>query len=310
MSTFELAIIGGGPAGLSAALTAGRARLRTVVVSAERPRHAVSAASHGYLTRDGVAPREFLEVARAELDGYESVRYVHVAAEGVAREGEAFVVALADGSQLRAGRVVLATGFEDRLDRLGLPGLEAVYGRSVFPCPFCDGYEHRDRRLAVFGALGVEPFVGVVRLWSEDVAVFTNGTALGRGARARLESRGVRVFEEPVVHLDSGGGRLRAVELAGGECVGRDAGLTFIGEDYAVPAARLDEALGVPRAANPWGVAVAEADEAGRTGVEGVYVVGDARIGFGSVVEAAAEGARCVRGIAHEVAAARWEAEP
>ena len=304
MSIVDLAIIGGGPAGMSAALVAGRARLNTIVVNAEKPRNAVTTAAHGFLTRDGVHPSELLAIAKDQLGKYNTVRYVYGSVEEVSGSAGGFIIRLADGMPFKAARVVLATGYREDLDLLRLPGLEKVYGRSVYPCPFCDGYEHRDERLAVFGSRGVEHFVPVVRIWSEDIVVFTNGATLDNSTKARFGQRSIRVVEEIVTRLISEAGTLRAVELAGGLRLERDAG--FIAADYAMPATRFDEQLGVSKTTNDWGAVVSEADSTGKTNIEGIYIIGDAKNGFGGIVESAAEGSRCAAGIVHEIAAERW----
>ena len=144
---------------MSAALIAGRARLETVVINAEAPRNAVTMASHGFLSRDGVHPSELLAVAKEQLRKYETVRYIARSAARVGADGVGFAIGLSDGTTVSANRVVIASGYVDDLARLELPGIEEVYGKSVFPCPFCDGYEHRDERLAVFGREGLEHFV-------------------------------------------------------------------------------------------------------------------------------------------------------
>lgn len=304
MSIFDLAIIGGGPAGMSAALVAGRARLNTLVVNAEQPRNAVTTASHGFLTRDGIHPTELLAIAKDQLGKYHSVRYVHGSVQEVSGSDGGFLLRLADGTPFEAQRVVLATGYREDVGRLGLPGLEEVYGKSVYPCPFCDGYEHRDERLALFGSQGVEHFAPVVRIWSEDIVVFTNGVPLDDSPKAQLTQRGIRVVEAAVTQLLSEEGTLRAIALEGGMQIERDAG--FIADDYAMPAARFGETLGVNETTNDWGAVVPDADSAGNTNVEGVYIIGDAKSGFSGIIESAAEGSRCVESIVHEIAIDRW----
>lgn len=305
MQTYDLAIIGGGPAGMSAALVVGRARLHTVVINAEQPRNAVTTAAHGFLTRDGVHPTELLALAKAELSTYPSVEYVLDSVEDISKSATGFVVRLANDTSFQTKRVVLATGYRDDLTMLDLPGIEAVYGKSVYPCPFCDGYEHRDERLAVFGSEGVEHFVPVVRVWSEDIVVFTNGVPLEASAKMQLVELGIQVIEEKVARLISQDGTLRAVETVDGAQIPRDAG--FIGDDYAKPAVHFDEALGVNKTTNHWGMVVAEADEAGKTNVAGVYIIGDAKNGFGGIAASVAEGSNCASAIVHEIARERWE---
>lgn len=301
----DLVILGGGPAGMSAALIAGRALLDTVVVDAGAPRNAVTTASHGFLTRDGAHPTELLEIAKDQLTAYETVRYVAgsaAAAEATADGG--FEVVLADGGRLVTDRLVIATGHTDDLGRLALAGIDAVYGRSVYPCVFCDGFEHRGERLALFGREGAIHYAPMVRLWTDDLVVFTNGTTLSPDEHHELERNGVPVRTEPIRELRSDDGRLVAVELETGERVERDAG--FISDEYSDPATDIAESLGVTSSPNDWGATTLDASDVGATNVAGLYVIGDARTGFSGLVAAAAEGAACAETIVHQIATERW----
>lgn len=301
--TLDVAVVGGGPAGMSAGLVAGRCGLDAVIVNAERPRNRVTRASHGFLTRDGARPLDLLRLAKEDLGRYPTVAYRTDDAVDVVDEGEAFLLRLASGGVVRARRLILAAGHRDELERLGLPGVDQVYGTSVFPCPFCDAFEHGGERLAVFGADGVERYAALVKVWSDDVAVFTNGRALQRREKDALTRNGVRVHESKVLALESEDGRLLAVTTEEGS-VPRDAG--FLWDRAGVPATTLADDLGVRRADNARGVVTYEADEAGRTSLPRVYVVGDLRTGFSKLMPAASEGARCVEHIVHEIADERW----
>ena len=147
---YDVIVVGAGPAGLSAALMLGRCRRSVVVFDNSKPRNAASRALHGYLTRDGIAPADFLQLARGELAQYDSVeiRSEEVTA-AECRPGDGFVVTVASGGTLRARKLLLATGVVDNLP--DIPGFREMYGRSVFHCPYCDGWELCDRPLAVYG---------------------------------------------------------------------------------------------------------------------------------------------------------------
>ncbi len=304
MQSLDVIIIGGGPSGMSAALIAGRALLSTAVVNAEQPRNAVTTASHGFLSRDGVHPTELLEISKAQLRTYETVRYIADRVAQVRKLDHGFEVVLSKGSALRGSKLVLATGYTDDLSLLELPGVEQVYGKSVYPCVFCDGFEHRGERLAVFSGSGEDFYVPMVRVWSEDVALFTNGAAVDPERKALLEGRGVRVIEDKIARLLSQDGTLQAVELVSGERVARDAG--FISDDYAVPSTPFAAQLGVGKSTNDWGMEVLDVQTSGASKIPDLYVIGDARSGFSGLVAAAAEGAACMEGIVHELAAKRW----
>ena len=300
----DLLIVGGGPAGMSAALVAGRCRLRTVVVNAETPRNRVTTASHGFLTRDGIHPLEMLRIAKEQLEKYPSVSYVNDYVRSVSRVDGAFEVELSAGEVLCGERVILATGFRDNLGALGLPGIEQVYGKSVYPCPFCDGFEHRDQRTAVFGAEGVEHYVPLIKNWTDNVVVFTNGRTLEPEVVAALRRNDVGIEEGKIASLASDDGQLRAIELEDGARVERECGFLF--DDAGTPSNTFAEQLGVEQTVNAWGGAALDADEHGKTAVEGVYVVGDAKTGFSGLMAAASEGGRCVEVIVHERSHARW----
>src|SRR4029450_12192893 len=147
---YDVVIVGAGPAGLSAALMLGRCRRSVVVFDNGKPRNAASRALHGYLTRDGIAPADFLQLARGELAPYDSVEIRNeevTAAE--CRRGGGFAVTRASGEAVRARKLLLATGVVDNLP--DIPGFRELYGRSVFHCPYCDGWELCDLSLAVYG---------------------------------------------------------------------------------------------------------------------------------------------------------------
>ncbi|MFT7582816.1 MAG: thioredoxin reductase [Myxococcota bacterium] len=302
---YDLVIVGGGPAGMSAALVAGRCRLRAAVINAEQPRNAVTHASHGFLTRDGIHPMEMLAIARTQLEKYPSVDYRNDAVVTVAKLGDGFDVALRSGVGLRAHQVILAGGYRDDIASAGIDGLEAVYGRSVFPCPFCDGFEHSDERIALFGAEGVEHFAPLLKMWTDDLAVFTHGRALPNDVTSALRRNGVAVYEGRIARLRSVEGKLTAIELADGSVVKRDSGFLF--EDIGVRANDFASSLGVGSTENSWGMMTYEADAYGKTSVPGVFVVGDARTGFGGLQAAAAEGSGCVQHLVHALSSARWK---
>jgi thioredoxin reductase len=187
---------------------------------------------------------------------------------------------------------------------LKLPGIEHVYGKSVYPCVFCDGFEHKGERLAVFSGSGEDYYVPIVANWTDDIALFTNSAPVDPDRKRALEQKGVQVLEEPVAALISHEGRLSAVELESGRRIERDAG--FISDDYSVPATGFAQALGVNSSTNDWGMKVLDVEPSGKSAVPGLYVIGDARNGFSGLVAAAAEGAACMEGIVHELAMERW----
>jgi thioredoxin reductase len=172
---YDVLIVGGGPAGLSAALVLGRARRRVLVLDAGTPRNAASQALHGFLSRDGIAPSELLRISREQLEKYETIHLLTARVEdGVCAE-DGFEVTTANGRRFRGRKLILAMGVVDALP--SIEGLRELYGRSVFHCPYCDGWEVRDQPLAVYGqsdALGGGLALELL-LWSRDVVMCTDG---------------------------------------------------------------------------------------------------------------------------------------
>lgn len=303
---YDLIIIGGGPAGQSAALVAGRTRLKTALINAEAPRNFVTTASHGFLTRDGAHPSEILAIAKEQLKKYPSVDYFADQVGEVARLPEGFSATTGAGKRLTATRLLIATGHRDHLERLNLPGIEEVYGKSVYPCPFCDGFEHADEGLAIFGHSVVQHFVPMMRIWSKDLIVFTNGEKLSPQVKAELEQKGVPVEEGKVTALKSLAGKLQAVMLEDGRVIARESG--FVVEEISSPATNFAEQLGVEaQGENDWGMPEI-ASASGTTNIPGLYIVGDARTGFSGIAAAVSEGGFCVEMMVHEMAMAKWAA--
>jgi thioredoxin reductase len=279
----DVAIVGGGPAGLSAALMLGRCLRRVVVIDAGEHRNRKAHAIHGYLTRDGTAPTDLLRLAETELLRYPTVRLNSGIVTGVDGARGAFVVRTADGAAIAARRVLLATGVIDVIPVIA--GLPELYGRSVHHCPHCDGFEYAGRPIGVYGqaGFGVEAALAMLA-WSDDVVLFTDGRPLTSEDRRRCEAQGVTVRDERVVRLEGQGGQLERVVLAGGEAVARRALFLVAGQREQSDLAKL---LGCELNAD--GIIVA--DEHSVTSVPGVYVAGDASIGEQLVVVAAAQGA-------------------
>src|ERR1051325_3916901 len=173
-SKFDVIIVGGGPAGLSGALVLGRCRRRVLVCDAGHPRNAASHGLHNYLTRDGINPSEFLTIARDELSKYESVELRSIVVTGARRANKEFEVTLANGEVAICKKLLIATGVVDEIPKLD--GMESFYGRSVFHCPYCDGWEMRDQPIAIYGkgenglGLALE-----LLLWSRDLVLCTDG---------------------------------------------------------------------------------------------------------------------------------------
>jgi thioredoxin reductase len=215
-TTWDCIVVGGGAAGLSAALVLGRARRRTLVVDAGSQSNRTAHGIGGLLAQDGRPPAAFYAAARDELGAYPTVELRSGEVVGGERRDGDFLLELADGSSAPARRVLLATGMDYR--RPQLAGIAERWGRSVFHCPFCHGWEVRDEPLGVLdrGAAGVHRAL-LLRLWSDDVTLLADGPAeLDAEDRARLDAAGVAVDERRVAGLRGPGSTLTAVAFADG----------------------------------------------------------------------------------------------
>jgi len=183
-AAFDVIIVGGGPAGLSAALILGRARRRVLLCDAGRPRNAAVPAMHGFLSRDGLDPAELRLIARDQLTRYPQVQVIDAEVVSARRTEQRFGITTGDGSRHQARKLLLATGVVDELPPI--PGLAELWGHAAFNCPYCDGWEHRDQRLAVLGR--AESLLLALQLsnWTSDLVLATDGPAdLDRLARPR-----------------------------------------------------------------------------------------------------------------------------
>jgi thioredoxin reductase len=275
----------------------GRCRRTVVVFDAGQQRNRAAHAIHGFLTRDGASPAELLEAARAELAGYPTVDLREGLVVDVTGARGAFRVWTADGIEVEARRVLLATGVIDVLP--DIEGLPELFGTSVHHCPHCDGYEYADRPIAVYGQTGqgIEAALAMLA-WSDDVALLSDGRPLAPEDRARCESLGVLVCEESIVRLEGADGRLERVVFSGGPALPRDALFIVAGQREQ---SELAKKLGCE--IDGAGAVVTDAHEVTR--VPGIYAAGDASIGEQLVVVAAAEGAIAATAIHFSL----WEEE-
>lgn len=279
----DCAVIGGGPAGLNASLVLGRSRRKTVLFDDNNPRNAVVSESHGFITRDGVDPQEFKRIGLEELAKYPDVRIEKQRVVRVHKEDGLFHLEAADGKLFKAKRIILAMGFKEILP--AVEGVEEFYGKSLFSCPFCDGWEMRDKALAVISdnPLAMH-LVQVASNWTDDLIFCTNGRQLTSEETSLLESRGIRVWEEKVSTLHGDTGKLAEVRFQSGKVISREGG--FITPEW-VPASEIPLSLGC--ALNDQGGVISDAMK--RTNIEGVYACGDVSLaGASQLIFAAAEG--------------------
>ena len=284
MNAHDVVVIGGGAAGLSAALVLARAQRRVVLVDAGEPRNRPAARMHGFLSRDGVPPGELLRLGRQEVTAYGAAVVPGLVAE-VRRTGESlpgFDVRLSDGETLRSRRVLVATGLRDVLP--DIPGVPERWGRDLLHCPYCHGHEVRAQPLGVIGGTAEAiAHAQLVRQWSHDVVLFTHTDAPPEDQREALLARAIGVVDGRVGRLVVEDDRLTGVELADGRFVPRTA--VFV-RPHFVPDNDILVGLGCAIGADGWVVA----DPSGRTTVPGVSVAGNAVDPRAQVITAAGQG--------------------
>jgi thioredoxin reductase len=282
MNEYDVAVVGGGAAGLSAALVLARARRAVVVIDAGAPRNAPAAHMQGFLSRDGVPPAELLATGREEVAGYGGHLVSGTVTEVSPRDDGGFEISLADGQAMSARRVLVTTGLRDELP--DLPGVRERWGRDLLHCPYCHGHEVRDQRLGVLGGTpDAVQHALVVRQWSGDVVFFTHTSTPTADEREQLVARAIGVVDGTVGRLVVDDDRLQGVELEDGRVVRRDA--VFVRPAFT-PNSDLLTGLGCETHENGWVVA----DPTGRTSVTGVWVAGNAVNPRAQVITAAGEG--------------------
>ncbi|MFI5510928.1 NAD(P)/FAD-dependent oxidoreductase [Mycobacterium sp. NPDC051804] len=298
---WDCIIVGGGAAGLSAALVLGRARRRTLLVDAGQQSNLAAHGIGGLLGHDGRSPAELYEAGRRELSAYPSVEVRMGEVETGDQSDDGFVLQLADGTLERTRRVLLATGMEYRPPEL--PGLAQLWGGSAFHCPFCHGWEMRDQPLAVLsrGQRAVHSAL-LLRGWSDDIVVLTDGPdELEDDDRARLTDANITIDERRVAELASDNGELSAVVFADGTRLPRKGvlvGTTLHQRSTLADQLGADSAEPTPVAENPIAV-----DSFYRTTASGVFAAGDLSVQMPQVAAAIASGSHAAAAVVQSLMA-------
>src|SRR5690349_15082755 len=290
MKRWDVVIAGAGPAGCSAALILGRARRRVLLCDTGTPRSWASKQMHAYLSRDGVSPARFRDLARQEVMRYPGVEFAPVPVRAARRDGLGFIVSLGPRRRVRTRKLLIATGLFDDVPRI--PGIDDLFGRSVFQCPYCDGWEMRDRKVAVYGR-GLRGFqmARAMTAWASDIVLLTDGrVTLSRERRMQLERNGIGIEAAPIARLLGSRGRLKAVEFDDGRRLARD---TLFFDTPSHTQSDLARSLGC-RFARHGGVLCGQYEA---TSVPGVFVAGNIIRDVQLSIVAAAEGARAAFGI-------------
>ncbi len=301
---YDALIIGGGPAGLAAALTLGRACRRVLLCDAGTPRNAAATHIHNVVTRDGTPPAEFRRIGRAQLAPYQTVEVRDTRVEAVSGARDGFAVKTATGT-VKARRIVLATGMVDAIESIAIPGFAEAWGHSIYQCPFCHGWEVRGRRwgFLALDAQGIEHgFPAMLRSWSDDVVVMTRSAFdLPAEQTAQLTRAGVRVEPRPIARLAVEKQRLTHVEFTDGERLACEV-------LYAHPPQRqvgVVAALGLDL--DPLGYVKVD-PMTRQTSTPGIYAAGDLTTRAQGAIFAAATGSHAAAMVVHDLAMAAMHA--
>jgi thioredoxin reductase len=287
---YDCIIVGGGAAGLSAALMLGRCCRQVLVCDTGESRNRWSRAIHGYLTRDGTSPREFLDIARRELQRYPTVEFRSAKVVDARQADGGFEVRCADRTQLACRKLLLATGVVDELPAIA--GLPELYGVSVHHCPYCDGWEWRNLPIAAYGADETASGLALgLTVWSSDLVLCSDGTArFGTDVRRRLARHGIDLREEPVARLEGQDGYLQRIVFQDGSSIERHALFLAMGQHQQ---SDLSQHLGCRFTEH----GTVDTGKCESTNVPGLFVAGDASKEAQFVIIAAAEGAEAAKAI-------------
>lgn len=289
MSKYDVVVIGGGAAGLSAALVLSRARRKVLVVDSGTPRNAPAAHLHGFLSRDGLAPGELLALGRDEVTGYGGEILDGTVTELVPAGRSGFWVLLSNGQRVSARRLLVATGLRDELP--DIPGLRDRWARDVLHCPYCHGYEVRDQQLGVLGGSpDAAHYAQIVRQWAADVVFFVSTGTLTVVERSQLVARAIGIVEGTVKQVLVEDDSLRGVEMDDGRTIPR--GALFVPPRF-VPHNDLLVGIGCDLDEGGW----VTAETSGHTTVRGLWVAGNLANPRAQIISAAGEGSAAAMAI-------------
>jgi thioredoxin reductase len=289
---YDCAIIGGGPAGSNAALVLGRARRNVVLFDNDNPRNAVTQESHGFITRDGIKPKEFREIAYKEIAKYPSVMIQKKEVTSVTKNNQLFELVTSDKELYHSKNIIISSGLKDVLPEI--ENISDFYGKSLFNCPYCDGWELRDRPLVVIIDDHVQGFhfIQTIYNWSKDLVVCTNGRKFQNPEQKRLiHNKGIKIMENKIRNFAGKDGQMEKIIFENGESVDRKGGFVL---PQLIQSSNFAKQLGCEY--NSLGGI--SADSNGRTNIQGVYAAGDASvIAPAQLIIAAAEGLRAAVGV-------------
>ncbi|WP_163580728.1 NAD(P)/FAD-dependent oxidoreductase [Gracilibacillus saliphilus] len=290
----DCVIIGGGPSGLNAALVLARAKKNIILFDENKPRNAVTHKSHGFITRDGIKPSEFKRIAKQDLAKYPNLSVENQRVINIKKENESFIIYTDDGSSYRSRKVILATGLQDVLPEIA--GIHEFYGTSLFICPFCDGWELKDRRLVVIAENDrAMHLTKMVSNWSSDLVVCTNGKQVfSEEEKQLLQNKNIQIVESEIEALHGEKGYLQKVKFINGMEIEREGG--FVVSELK-QTSTLAESLGCS-ITEMGGI---ETDDFGRTNIDGIYASGDTTFSMPQLIIAASEGSKVAAGVVSDL---------
>jgi thioredoxin reductase len=303
---FEVIIIGGGPAGMSAGLVLGRSRIKTLILNTQAPRNNATTASHGFLTQDGKHPSEIFKTAFEQLSKYPVVCYKKAKALSLTLFENGFKVETETEVYI-AKRVIIATGYIDNINELNIPNLNDVYGISVYPCPFCDGFELADKKLAIFGDPIQGPiFSKLISHWSKDIIVFTNGEPITHiGVEYNLDKNNIKIIDQKIKSLNSNNGTLESITLENGTTIEREAG--FIADVKATESSNFAQALNLTKELDNNEKEIYSVNGNYETELKGLFIIGDARSGWSRIAGSVSEGSKVAVAITRQIINKNWK---
>ncbi|MGO4928683.1 NAD(P)/FAD-dependent oxidoreductase [Fundicoccus sp. Sow4_F4] len=266
---FDVVIIGGGPAGMSAALVAGRGKQNVLLIDEEKPRNAVTKESHAFLTRDGIKPEEFREKGRQDLLKYPSISIKNDRVRAIVKlTDDSFELTTQSGVNIHTKNIVLATGLKETLP--DVKSIEHYYGTSIFSCPFCDGWEMKEHSLIlIIESIQAFHLTKLLKNWTDDLVIATNGNYfLNSEQKENLALNNIRLIEDKIVELKGDQGQLQSVTFETGEELVRTGGFCATVLDNTLP---FIEQLGIE--VNDFGYITT--DMMGHTSIPGIYAAGE-----------------------------------
>lgn len=281
---YDVIIIGGGPAGLNAAVVLGRCLRKVLLFDSGKQRNRYSHGMHNYLTRDNIKPAKFLELSKTESKKY-GVKHQNIEVIHARKTGDFFEVTDKNKKKYQSKKLILATGLSDRLPKLS--GAAEMYGKSMFHCPYCDGWEIRNKKIGLYAESknGIDLAL-ILTTWTKKITFYTNGKKFLRSNnKDLLISKGIAVNDSKIKSLNGAGGYIKTIEFSNGTNDKCEA--LFFSTGYEVQC-DLVESLGC----NMGKYKVAITNKSQQTNIPGLYVVGDASRDMHFVVVAAAEGAK------------------